>query len=221
MKLVIVRHGETEWNVQHRAMGQLDSPLTPKGIQQARAIGNRLHRLKFTSLYSSDLGRAVQTANIIAEICAKKIIFDPELREWNMGIFQGLTVSEMHEKFPQERQDYEQIGDEYIIPEGESLDQCRDRGFRILNAIVKRHSNENLHENLAETGDETVVVVTHGCVLMGFFEMVLDLRSGNTWRFKLDNANFCAFEYANERWSLVVWNDVSHLDTMILNINSF
>ena len=221
MKLVIVRHGETEWNVQHRAMGQLDSPLTPKGIQQARAIGNRLHRLKFTSLYSSDLGRAVQTANIIAEICAKKIIFDPELREWNMGIFQGLTVSEMHEKFPQERQDYEQIGDEYIIPEGESLDQCRDRGFRILNAIVKRHSNENLHENLAETGDETVVVVTHGCVLMGFFEMVLDLRSGNTWRFKLDNANFCAFEYANERWSLVVWNDVSHLETMILNINSF
>lgn len=221
MKLVIVRHGETEWNVQHRAMGQLDSPLTPKGIQQSRAIGNRLHRLKFTSLYSSDLGRAVQTTNIIAEICAKKIIFDPELREWNMGIFQGLTVSEMHEKFPQERQDYEQIGDEYIIPEGESLDQCRDRGFRILNAIAERHSNENLHENLAETGDETVVVVTHGCVLMGFFEMVLDLRSGNTWRFKLDNANFCAFEYANERWSLVVWNDVSHLETMILNINSF
>lgn len=221
MKLVIVRHGETEWNVQHRAMGQLDSPLTPKGIQQSRAIGNRLHRLKFTSLYSSDLGRAVQTTNIIAEICAKKIIFDPELREWNMGIFQGLTVSEMHEKFPQERQDYEQIGDEYIIPEGESLDQCRDRGFRMLNAIAERHSNENLHENLAETGDETVVVVTHGCVLMGFFEMVLDLRSGNTWRFKLDNANFCAFEYANERWSLVVWNDVSHLETMILNINSF
>lgn len=221
MKLVIVRHGETEWNVQHRAMGQLDSPLTPKGIQQSRAIGNRLHRLKFTSLYSSDLGRAVQTTNIIAEICAKKIIFDPELREWNMGIFQGLTVSEMHEKFPQERQDYEQIGDEYIIPEGESLDQCRDRGFRMLNAIAERHSNENLHENLAETGDETVVVVTHGCVLMGFFEMVLDLRSGNTWRFKLDNANFCAFEYANERWSLVVWNDVSHLETMILNIRSY
>ena len=210
MKLVIVRHGETEWNVQHKVMGQLDSPLTLKGVQQAKAIADRLLRLNFTSLYSSDLGRAVQTANIIAEICAKKIIFDPELREWNMGIFQGLNVAEMHEKFPQERQDYEQIGDEYIIPEGESLAQCRARGFRILNAIAEKHSNQNLDE----TGDETVVVVTHGCVLMGFFEMVLDLRSGNTWRFKLDNANFCAFEYANERWSLIVWNDVSHLETM-------
>lgn len=200
MKLVIVRHGETESNVQHKVMGQLDSPLTAKGIQQAKAIADRLRRLKFTSIYSSDLGRAVQTANIIAETCGKQIIFDAELREWNMGIFEGLTVSEMHKKFPQERQDYEQIGDEYIIPKGESLTQCRARGFRILNAIAERHSDEN------------VVVVTHGCVLMGFFEMVLDLRTGNTWRFKLDNANFCTFEYVKERWSLVVWNDVSHLE---------
>ncbi|MGE5655477.1 MAG: histidine phosphatase family protein [Actinomycetota bacterium] len=202
MKLVIVRHGETEWNVESKVMGQLDSPLTPKGIQQAYAIADRLRRLSFTTFYSSDLGRAVQTAKIIAEVCGKKVIFDSELREWNMGIFQGLTVSEMHEKFPQQRQDYERIGDEYVIPEGESLRQCRDRGCRVLNAIAERHL------------DETVVVVTHGCVLMGFFEMVLGLPPGNSWRFKLYNANLCTFEYVNERWSLIVWNDVSHLESM-------
>jgi broad specificity phosphatase PhoE len=202
MKLVIVRHGETEWNVQDKATGKLDSPLTPKGIRQADAIADRLRRLSFTTFYSSDLGRAVQTANIIAEVCGKKIIFDSELREWNMGIFQGLTVSEMHKKFPHERQDYERIGDEYVIPEGESLRQCRDRGFRVLNAIAKRHL------------DETIVVVTHGCVLMGFFEMVLGLPPGNSWRFKLYNANLCTFEYVNGRWSLIVWNDVSHLENI-------
>lgn len=202
MKLVIVRHGETEWNVENKVMGQLDSPLTPKGIQQAYAIADRLRRLSFTTFYSSDLGRAVQTAKIIAEVCEKKVIFDSELREWNMGIFQGLTVSEMHQKFPQQRQDYERIGDEYVIPEGESLRQCRDRGCRVLNAIAERHL------------DETVVVVTHGCVLMGFFEMVLGLPPGNSWRFKLYNANLCTFEYVNERWSLIVWNDVSHLESM-------
>lgn len=202
MKLVIVRHGETEWNVESKVMGQLDSPLTPKGIQQAYAIADRLRRLSFTTFYSSDLGRAVQTAKIIAEVCGKKVIFDSELREWNMGIFQGLTVSEMYEKFPQQRQDYERIGDEYVIPEGESLRQCRDRGCRVLNAIAERHL------------DETVVVVTHGCVLMGFFEMVLGLPPGNSWRFKLYNANLCTFEYVNERWSLIVWNDVSHLESM-------
>lgn len=202
MKLIIVRHGETEWNVQNKATGQLDSPLTPKGIRQAYAIADRLRRLSFTTFYSSGLGRAVQTANIIAEVCGKKVIIDPQLREWNMGIFQGLTVSEMHQKFPQERQDYERIGYEYVIPEGESLRQCRDRAFRVMNAIAQRHP------------DETVVVVTHGCVLMGFFEMVLGLPPGNSWRFHLYNANICTFEYVNGRWSLIVWNDVSHLEQM-------
>ncbi|MEG3990927.1 histidine phosphatase family protein [Microcoleus sp. S28C3] len=205
MKLVIVRHGETEWNVQSKATGQLDSPLTPKGIRQAHAIADRLLRLSFTTLYSSDLGRAVQTANIIAKVCGKKVIFDPQLREWNMGIFEGLTVSEMHKKFPQYRQDYERIGFEYVIPEGESLRQCRDRGCRVLNAIAERHL------------DETVVAIGHGCLLMVFFEMVLGLPPGNSWRFKLYNANLCIFEYINGRWSLIVWNDVSHLE----NIETF
>jgi len=205
MKLVIVRHGETEWNVQNKATGQLDSPLTPKGIRQAHAIADRLLRFSFTTVYSSDLGRAVQTANIIAEVCGKKVIFDPQLREWNMGIFEGLTVSEMHKKFPQYRQDYERIGFEYVIPEGESLRQCRDRGCRVLNAIAERHL------------DETVMAIAHGCLLMVFFEMVLGLPPGNSWRFKLYNANLCIFEYVNGRWSLIVWNDVSHLE----NIETF
>ena len=204
MKLIIVRHGETEWNKQDRAMGQLDSPLTLKGIQQAYAIANRLRRFSFTTLYSSDLGRAVQTANIIAEICGKNVIFDSELREWNMGIFQGLTFSEMDEKFPQEQQDHKRMRDEWVIPEGESLRQCRDRGYRALNRIAEGHL------------DETVVVVTHGFVLINFCQVVFNLPPGNARRFKLDNASLCSFEYVNGCWSLVVWNDVSHLENMEL-----
>lgn len=200
MKLVIVRHGETEWNRQNKLTGQLDSPLTSKGIQQAYAIANRLRGSSFTTFYSSDLGRAVETANIIAEICGKTVIFDSELREWNMGIFQGLTVSEIYEKFPQVQQERERIGDEYIIPQGESLRQCRERVTRVLNKIAELHL------------DESVVVITHGCFLMTFFEVVLNLPPENWWRFKLHNANFCSFEYINGYWSLIVWNDTSHLE---------
>ncbi|WP_354635177.1 histidine phosphatase family protein [Planktothricoides raciborskii] len=202
MKMIIVRHGEAEWNLQDRAMGQLDSPLTPKGIRQAYALGDRLRRLSFTTLYSSDLGRAAETANIIASICDKKVIFNSELREWNFGIFQGLTLPEMHEKFPQERQDYERNVFEYLIPEGESLRQLRQRSFRVLTAIAQRHS------------DETVVVVTHGGILMCFFEEVLGIIHKKPLPFQQDNANFCAFEYVNGGWSLMVWNDISHLETM-------
>lgn len=163
MKVIIVRHGETEWNLEDRAMGQLDSPLTPNGIRQIYALANRLHYCSFTTLYSSDLGRAAQTANIIASICDKKVILNSELREWNLGIFQGLTVPEMHKKFPQERQDFENNTLEYIIPGGENLKQFRERSFHVLTAIAKLHLRE------------TVVVVTHGGVLMCFFEEVFGL----------------------------------------------
>lgn len=202
MKMLILRHGEAEWNLQDRAMGQLDSPLTPKGIRQAYALGDRLRYHSFTTLYSSDLGRAAQTANIIASICGKKVIFDSELREWNLGIFQRLTIPEMHERFPQERQDFERNDFEYLIPEGESLRQLRQRSFRILTAIAQQHL------------EETIVVVTHGGILMCFFEEVLRLSHENHSCFRQNNASFCAFEYLNGHWSLIVWNDISHLETI-------
>ena len=119
-----------------------------------------------------------------------------------MGVFQGLTVSEMHEKFPKERQDYERICFEYTIPEGESLRQLRQRSFRVLTAIAKLHLEDN------------VVVVTHGTVLTVFFQEVLGVPTGNTCPFKVDHWNFCTFEYVGEQWSLIVWNDLSHLENM-------
>ncbi|MFM8295232.1 MAG: histidine phosphatase family protein, partial [Microcystaceae cyanobacterium] len=185
-----------------RAMGQLDSPLTIKGIQQVYALANRLRCYSFTSLYSSDLGRAAQTANIIASICDKKVIFNSELREWNLGIFQGLTIPEMHERFPKERQDFEQNTFEYLIPRGESLKQFKQRSFQILTAFAQLHS------------EETVVVVTHGGILMCFFEEVLGFPHKRPLNFRQSNANFSAFEYINDSWNLIVWNDISHLENM-------
>ena len=204
MKMILVRHAETEWNLQDRAMGQLDSPLTANGIRQAYALGDRLRYHSFTTLYSSDLGRAAQTANIIASICNKKVTFNSGLRERNFGIFQGLTLSEMQEKFPQERQDFEQNDFEYIIPEGESLKQLRQRSFQILTVIAQQYL------------EETIVVVTHGGILMCFLEEVLGIIHQKPLPFRQDNANFCVFEYINGRWILMVWNDISHLE----NVNS-
>ena len=123
MVLIAVRHGETgetEWNLQRREMGQLDSRLTVRGIQQAEAIGRRLSGIKFAELYSSDLGRAVQTAEIIAAMCQKQVLLDSGLRERHMGLFQGLTWEEMREQYPRERETYERTGFYDAIPEGET-----------------------------------------------------------------------------------------------------
>lgn len=200
MKLIAIRHGEAEWNIQGREMGQLDSPLTLRGGEQARAIARRLKTAPFDLIYTSDLGRAVQTAEIIAAACRKEILIDTGLRERHMGIFQGLTIAEMRDKFPKEREDYERIGFEYIIPGGESAKQRLERSVRVLTAIAERHA------------EETVVVITHGGFLMGFFEFVLGIQPGNGHRFKRCNGSYNVFQYSEGQWCLEVWNDISHIE---------
>jgi broad specificity phosphatase PhoE len=199
MKLIAIRHGETQWNTEKREMGQMNSPLTSLGLRQAEAIAVRLSKIGFAVLYSSDLGRAVQTAEIIASRCGTDVLLDKGLRERNMGVFEGLTYAEMETQFPQEWSDYQRIGFEYVIPKGESAKERLERSVRALTAIAERHPSED------------VVVVTHGGFLMGFFEFVLGIPPGNGWRFKRHNASYSTFEYSDGKWSLETWNDVGHL----------
>lgn len=101
-RVIFIRHGQTIWNLEKREMGQLDSPLSEKGKIQAIAIAKRLKNITFSKLYSSDLGRALQTAQYISDVTGKDIITDVDLRERNMGIFQGYTRKEMAERYPKE-----------------------------------------------------------------------------------------------------------------------
>lgn len=198
MRLIVARHGETEWNAEGREIGQLDSQLTPRGIEQAQRLAQRLSRVKIAVVYSSDLGRAMKTAEIVAAACQTEVRPDPNLRERHMGIFQGLTVQEIRQQFPAERKRYEENQD-YAIPEGESGSQRSERTIRALTEIAERHS------------DQTVVAVTHSGVLRGFFECVLALPTGQGSRFRRDNASYNAFDHESGRWTLVTWNDTSHL----------
>lgn len=200
MILIPVRHGETEWNVRKIEMGQLDSPLTSRGVRQAEALAERLNGIPFTQLYSSDLGRAVQTSDIISARCRNITVrLDPNLRERNMGVFQGLTIDEIRAKYPKERAECERTGFYDVIPGGETAQQRSDRSLKAFTAIAELHPAE------------TVVVVTHGGVLTGFLEAILKIPFGFGPRFKKQNAAFNAFEYIDAKWSLQTWNDFSHL----------
>ena len=200
MILIAVRHGETEWNLQGREQGHLDSTLTERGAKQAHALARRLSSIHFHALYSSDLGRAVQTAEIIASVCGKQVQLDPGLRERHMGTFQGLTQEEMRRKYPKEQDEYERTGFFHTVAGGESATERLERSAKVFTNIAERHANQ------------TVIGVTHGGFLMGFLEHVLGLPFGNGWRFKKQNASFNAFEYVNSTWSLQTWNDLSHLN---------
>lgn len=181
-------------------MGHLDSPLSELGEKQARAIARRLGQISFAALYSSDLGRAVQTAEYISRESGIEIATDVELRERNMGIFQGYTFPEMKEKFPTEWSEYHSDKKfEYVIPEGESQRQRRERSIRVMNRLSGSHQTE------------TIVVVSHGGILRGFFEFVLGLTPGGEGRFVRRNGTYNSFLNNDGEWAVEVWGDDSHL----------
>ncbi len=198
-QVIIFRHGETEWNLRLIRQGHPDSPLTERGLAQARALAERLTREKFTSLYSSDLGRAVQTAEKIANATGHSVITDPRLRERHLGIFQGLSGDEIRERFPEEYKLHRTVGPTYVIPGGESVEQQAARNIAFLTELGAKHVGE------------TVVVVTHGGVLSGLFRHTFSIPFTAPRRFDFTNAGLNVFNFEDGNWFLQTWGDVSHL----------
>ncbi len=199
-QVIIVRHGETLWNLQGIRQGHLNSPLTESGIVQARALGERLQRERFSALYSSDLGRAVQTAEMISALTGHEIRTDVRLRERHLGIFQGLSADQMKEKYPEEYRLNRSRSPDYVIPGGESIVQQVARNIAYLNEIAVKHLGQ------------TIVVVTHGGVLSGLFRHTFSIPYSAPRRFEFVNAGLNTFVYQGGDWFLQTWGDVSHLE---------
>jgi 2,3-bisphosphoglycerate-dependent phosphoglycerate mutase len=198
-QFIIVRHGQTQWNHRGIRQGHLDSDLTAKGIAQAKALGIRLAREHFTTLYSSDLGRAVHTARIIAASTGHEILTDARLRERHLGIFQGLDGDQIKTKYPEEHRLHRTVGPDYVIPDGESVRQQVARNVAYLTEIAPKHLGE------------TIVVVTHGGVLSGLFRHTFSIPFDAPRRFEFTNAGLNVFNYQQGNWFLQTWGDTSHL----------
>ncbi len=201
-QLIVVRHGETEWNLESRRQGYLDSPLTTKGIAQGGALAQRLANYDFTSLYSSDLGRAYQTAKLISDSTGHAILVDQRLRERNLGIFQGLKSEEIQEAYPVEYRHHRTRGPDYTIPQGESARQQVQRNISCLEEFAQKHSGE------------IIVVVTHGGVLNALFRHTLSIPLEAPRRFEFTNASLSVFYYKKGSWMLQTWGDISHLHSI-------
>ncbi|HXG83411.1 MAG TPA: histidine phosphatase family protein [Pyrinomonadaceae bacterium] len=199
-RLIIIRHGETVWNLEGRKHGQLDSPLTALGIRQAKALAQRMTEESFAALYSSDLGRAVETAEIIAARTNHEIIFDRRLRERNFGVFQGLTDEEVIEKYPLEHQAREADKINYVIPGGESLKRYSTRVVNCLEEVAARREGQS------------VALVTHGGVTDSWFRYIFDIPPDAPRKVKLWNASLNRIARDSENgWTLHSWGDVGHL----------
>jgi probable phosphoglycerate mutase len=202
-KLIIIRHGETLWNVEGKKQGQLDSPLTSLGIKQAKALAQRLTEEFFTDLYSSDLYRASETAGYIAARTNHEVFLESGLRERNFGIFQGLTDVQIKNKYPAQYNSHFADKVDYVIPDGESLRQFYARVAVCLESLTTRHAGQ------------TIAIVTHGGVIDGWFRFIFDLPLETTRRAKLWNASVnCIVHEDTVGWTLHTWGDVNHIKSL-------
>jgi probable phosphoglycerate mutase len=202
-KLIIIRHGETLWNVKGKKQGQLDSPLTSLGIKQAKALAQRLTQESFTSLYTSDLGRASETARYIAARTNHEVFLERGLRERNFGIFQGLTDEQIKNEYPAEYSSHLADKVDYVIPDGESLRQFYARGTVCLESLTARHAGQ------------TITIVTHGGVIDGWFRFIFNLPLETPRKAKLWNASINCIVHENAvGWTLHTWGDVNHVKSL-------
>ncbi len=198
-RLIVVRHGQTEWNAVDRFQGYVDTNLSNLGHKQASALADRLQGYSISTIYSSDLQRALQTAQPIAKRLGLPIISDARLRERNMGIFQGLTFAEIKKKFPTEHKKFMTWDPDYVIPDGESSRQKFERTIACFDEIAEY-----------ESGNE-ILVVSHGGTIDALFRYALGLSLSQPRKYKNFNASINRFYRTEDTWMLATWGEVSHL----------
>lgn len=197
--LFAVRHGETQWNLAKKMQGHLDSPLTERGLQQAHALANGLVDRGIEVIYSSDLGRALQTATIIADSLGLAIYQEQRLRERHLGMMQGLTKPRFAERYPEDAAAFSAGDPDFVIPGGESLRQQHGRCVCCAEALAERHLGQR------------VLVVAHGGVLNSFIYRALRIPLYEPRRFSLFNAGINSFSISNGEWRLESWGEMGHL----------
>jgi broad specificity phosphatase PhoE len=187
---VLVRHGATEWNADKRAQGQADIALSKKGREQARETARRLAGLPVDAVYSSDLSRAVETAEAIAEGHGLDVAVDPAFREIDQGEWTGLPVAEIQQRWPElwgAARHYS------ARPGGESPREVRRRALEGLRRVVERHPHG------------TVVIASHGGTIRWLSAEVLGYDDRASARLRgLSNGGVVSFEARLDSHRLVL-----------------
>ncbi len=202
-RLLLVRHGETEYNHAGRIQGQLDTPLNDTGLAQARAIGRRLAGSPVIRCYTSDLTRAADTAREIAVHHGINAEPFPELREAHLGILQGVSLRDVEATLADDAA-YLLHQDIHARPSGgESPLEVRRRCQRFAGRLRRELK-------LLSAGD--VVIVGHGGSLRALTAVLLGLPASAGWSFRFDNGSLTVIEWRPDRQPLLVtYNDRIHL----------
>ncbi len=198
-RLILVRHGETTWNDQARYQGHTDVPLSPRGWVEAELLARRLSDERIDAIYSSDLARARDTAQVIASRLGKRIAVEPQLREIRLGEWQGLTYGEVRERYFTDADPLPAYPVDSAPLGGETLRELQARLVHAVECIA------------ASNPDRCVLIVTHGACLKVLLCTWLNIELASYSRLRFDSGSITE-AYVNPNGIAVTRvNDTLHL----------
>ncbi len=197
-EIILVRHGETEWNVAEIFRGRIDVELNETGIKQAQLLTEYLSDSKLDAIYSSPLKRALKTAEMIAGYHKLAVEIPPGLIDLDYGNWQGLPHQEVKDKYKELYAEWINSPDKVKMPAGESLNDVRKRATGVVDNVIAEYEG-------------TVVLVSHRVVNKVLICTLLGLDNSHFWNIRLDTCGITTFICENERFILTKHNDTSYL----------
>lgn len=201
-RIILVRHGETEWNRVERFRGSADIPLNENGLKQAELLARRIAaEWKPVAVYTSPLSRAIKTGEIVARLFQLSVQVHPGLSDVNYGDWQGLTPAEVKSRWPELYERWRTCPENLYFPGGESLDERQQIGVAAIKEIAETHPGE------------IVVCVGHTVINRLIILGLLGLDKSYFWRIKQDNCALNVIEKKGEIYVCVTLNETGHLLT--------
>lgn len=184
--LLLVRHGQTDWNVEGRWQGQADAPMNDKGRAQARALADQLNGWRVDAIWSSDLQRALETAQIIADRQGKPVHADRRLREINLGRWEGMLVTDIKQRYPQEWAERRRDVRNSRAPGGESVAEVAERVQRAADDVARQWPAGR------------VLLVSHGVSLAALICQSRGVTLEEVYHYVPDNGDVIEIEWPPE-----------------------
>ena len=197
-EIILVRHGETEWNVEEVFRGRIDIELNETGIKQAELLAEYLSDKKIDAIYSSPLKRALKTAEMIAGYHKLDVEIAPGLIDLDFGKWQGLPHQKVKDKYRELYAEWIKNPHQVKMPAGESLNDVRQRAIGVVDEVIAKYKG-------------TVILVSHRVVNKVLICTLLGLDNSHFWHIKQDTCGITTFIYENERFILTEHNNTSYL----------
>jgi broad specificity phosphatase PhoE len=210
VEIILVRHGETQWNAAEVFRGRADIALNENGFAQAKLLGEYLKHEDIGAVYSGPLQRAVKTAEALAAPHNLPVNITGSLNDIDCGKWEGLPLTEVKEKYEEDYQDWLDTPEQVRIPGGETLDEVTNRAMPFIWEAIKK------------TEKGKIVLVSHRAVHKVLVTALLDMDNSAFWSFKLDTAGLTRFTFDGRRFIMTAFNDTSFLKPLnIKPLNDF